>query len=80
MSVYGSLTIGSSVRFNNRQNLDIGAASGGEAANVTVSVGGCLFNEGNIIVYVTGTLDANAGDYSGIAPSNQGGTYTPPAG
>jgi len=70
MSVFGGMTIGSEVCFNNRQNLGIGAASGAEAATVTVSAGGSIYNEGSIIVYATGTLNASAGSYNGNPPNN----------
>lgn len=76
VTVWGDMTIAGN--FNNKQNLEIGAVSGGEAATLTVS--GKLSNSGSVTVRATGTLDAYAGSYSGNKPTVEtGGTYKSPA-
>ena len=78
VSVYGELIITDSYHFTNRKKLEIGAVSGGETATMTVS--GELENQGDIIIYSTGTLDASGGSYNGNTPTvNGSGTYTAPA-
>jgi hypothetical protein len=79
ITVWGDMTIGDGVNFHNEQNIDIGAELSEEYATVTVLSGGNLFNNGNITLYDSGTLNASAGQYGGInQPNEQGGTYTPP--
>lgn len=77
VSVYGELIITDSYHFTNRKKLEIGAVSGGETATMTVS--GELENQGDIIIYATGTLDASGGSYNGNTPTvNGSGIYTAP--
>lgn len=77
VSVYGDMLISAGANFENRQNMDIGAASGSETASVTVGSGGCLYNGGTISVYATGTLDAHAGTYEGASCIGAGTIHYP---
>ena len=79
ISVLGTMTIGNGFTLNNNNNLEIGAISGSENALVTVSENAVLSNNGTVVVYLTGTLNAQAGTYEGTDPSGAG-TYTPPSG
>jgi len=79
ISVYGAMIIGGGVSFFNNQNFDIGAASGGQTATVTISSDGILNNAGWITIYATGTLNASDGQYQGGAPVGAG-TYMGPSG
>lgn len=77
ISVYGSMSIGNGVSFNNNKNIDIGVYASSQQAYVTISSGGVLNNnDGNFTIYETGTLDASAGNYQGTAPNVlDGGIY-----
>lgn len=76
ISIYGNAETSGNFRITNKNNLEIGAASGEENASLIIGADGVLYNRGSIKIYNTGTLDASEGKYFGNRPVI--GTYIEP--